>query len=98
MGCGALSVAQRPIPLHLGSAESSVGRRCEIAKTAVRPHRVVIVIPDCQYFAGMGKGRKQRLVEAFVLQPAVGRGRTMKKSKFSDAQIAFILRRAEEGT
>ena len=29
---------------------------------------------------------------------AVGRGRTMKRSKFSEAQIAFILRQAEEGT
>jgi putative transposase len=29
---------------------------------------------------------------------AVGRGRTMKKSKFTEAQIAFILRQAEEGT
>src|SRR5438552_18639649 len=71
MGRGALGVAQRPIPLHLGSAESGVDRRCEIAKTAMRPHRVVIVLPDCQYFAGMGKGREQRLVEAFVPQPAV---------------------------
>src|SRR6266550_6204327 len=71
MGRGALSVAQRPIPLHLGSAESGVDRRCEIANTAMRPHRVVIVLPDCQYFAGMGKGREQGLVEAFVPQPAV---------------------------
>jgi putative transposase len=29
---------------------------------------------------------------------AVGRGRTMKRSKFTEAQIAFILRQAEEGT
>ena len=29
---------------------------------------------------------------------AAGRGRTIKRSKFSEAQIAFILRRAEEGT
>ena len=29
---------------------------------------------------------------------AVGRGRTMKRSKFSEPQIAFILRQAEEGT
>src|SRR6516165_6629080 len=29
---------------------------------------------------------------------AVGRGRTMKRSKFSEAQIAFILRQGEEGT
>ena len=71
MGRGALDIAQRPIPLHLGSAESGVDRRCEIAKTAMRPHRVVIVLPDCQYFAGMGKGCEQRLVEAFVPQPPV---------------------------
>ncbi len=71
MGRGALGVAQRPIPLHLGSAESGVDRRCEIAKTAMRSHRVVIVLPDCQYLAGMGKRREQRLVEAFVPQPAV---------------------------
>src|SRR5205809_4183754 len=71
MGRGALGVAQRPIPLHLGSAESGVDRRCEIANTAMRSHRVVIVLPDCQYFAGMGKGREQGLVEAFVPQPAV---------------------------
>src|ERR1700730_5954016 len=71
MGRGALGIAQRPIPLPLGSAESGVDRRCEIAKTAMRSHPVVIVHPDCQYFAGMGKGREQRLVEAFVPQPAV---------------------------
>src|SRR5438067_1550512 len=71
MGRGALGVAQRPIPLHLGSAESGVDRRCEIANTAMRSHRVVIVLPDYQYFAGMGKGREQGLVEAFVPQPAV---------------------------
>jgi putative transposase len=29
---------------------------------------------------------------------AVGRGKTMKRSKFTEAQIAFILRQAEEGT
>ena len=29
---------------------------------------------------------------------AVGRGRTMKRSKFTEAQIAFIPRQAEEGT
>jgi putative transposase len=29
---------------------------------------------------------------------AVGRGRTLKRSKFSEAQIAFILRQGEEGT
>src|SRR5262249_42209718 len=29
---------------------------------------------------------------------AVGRGRTMKRSKFTEAQIAFILRQGEEGT
>ena len=29
---------------------------------------------------------------------AAGRGRTMKRSKFTEAQIAFILRQAEEGT
>ena len=29
---------------------------------------------------------------------AVGRGLTMKKSKFSEAQIAFILRQGDEGT
>jgi len=71
MGRGALGVAQRPIPLHLGSAESGVDRRCEIAKTAMRSHRVVIVLPGCQYFACTGKRREQRLVEAFVAQPAV---------------------------
>src|SRR5260370_231186 len=71
MGRGALGVAQRPIPLHLGSAESGVDRRCEIAKTAMRSHSVVIGVRACQYFGGMGKGREQRLVEAFVPQPAV---------------------------
>src|SRR5262249_29196740 len=34
---------------------------------------------------------------AWVIR-AVGRGRTMKRSKFSEAQIAFILRQGEEGT
>jgi AcrR family transcriptional regulator len=29
---------------------------------------------------------------------AVGRGTTMKRSKIAEAQIAFILRQAEEGT
>src|SRR5262249_39095286 len=29
---------------------------------------------------------------------AAERGRTMKRSKFTEAQIAFILRQAEEGT
>jgi putative transposase len=29
---------------------------------------------------------------------AAGRGRTMKRSKFTEAQIAFILRQADEGT
>ena len=29
---------------------------------------------------------------------AAGQGRTMKRSKFTEAQIAFILRQAEEGT
>src|SRR5260370_22827925 len=71
MGRGGLGVAQRPIPLHIGSAETGVDRRCEIAKTAMRSHRVVIVLPACQHFAGMGKRREQRLVEAFVPQPAV---------------------------
>lgn len=71
VGRGVLGVARRAIPLYLGGAESGVDRRCEIAKTAMRSHRVVIVLPDCQFFAGMGKGREQRLVEAFVPQPAV---------------------------
>ena len=71
MGRGALDIAQRPIPLHLGNAESCVDRRCEIANTAMWSHGIVIVFPDCQYFAGIGKGREQRLVEAFVPQPAV---------------------------
>jgi Transposase len=35
---------------------------------------------------------------AACLIRAVGRERTMKRSKFSEAQIAFILRQAEEGT
>src|SRR5262245_54383323 len=34
---------------------------------------------------------------AWVIR-AVGRGRTMKRSKFTEAQIAFILRQGEEGT
>src|SRR5438270_7904351 len=71
MGRGAPGEAQRPIPFHLWSPESGVDRRCEIANTAMRSHRVVIVLPDCQYFAGMGKGREQGLVEAFVPQPTV---------------------------
>jgi hypothetical protein len=71
MGRGALSVAQRPIPLHPGSAEFGVDRGCEIAKTAMRSHRVVVVPPNCQYFAGVGKGREQRLIEALVPQPSV---------------------------
>jgi putative transposase len=33
-----------------------------------------------------------------VLQPGLETERAMKKSKFTDAQIAFILRQAEEGT
>ena len=37
----------------------------------MRSHRVVIVLPCCQYFAGMGKRREQRFVQAFVPQPAV---------------------------
>jgi len=44
----------------------------------------------------------RRLLEnsnlAALLIRAVGRGRTMKRSKFTEAQIAFILRQAEEGT
>src|SRR5882724_1503762 len=71
MGRGALGIAQRPIPLHLGSAESGVDRRCEIAKTAMRSHGVVIVLPDCQYFADMCNGCEECFVEAFVPQPAV---------------------------
>src|SRR5260370_31745589 len=71
MGRGGLGVAQRPIPLHIGSAETGVDRRCEIAKTAMRSYRVVIVLPACQHFAGIGKRREQRLVEAFVSQQAV---------------------------
>jgi hypothetical protein len=42
-----------------------------LANTAVWSDRVVVALPDCQHFAGVGKGREQRLVETFVSQPAV---------------------------
>jgi len=40
---------------------------------------------------------KNSSLAAHVIR-AVRRGRTMKRSKFTEAQIAFILRQAEEGT
>jgi hypothetical protein len=53
MGRGALGVAQRPVPLHLGSAECGIDRRCEIADATMWSDRVVIVLPDCQLLAGV---------------------------------------------
>ena len=35
---------------------------------------------------------------AACVMRAIGRGRIKKRSKFSEAQIAFILRQGEEGT
>ena len=71
MGRGALDIAQRPVPLHFGSAESGVDRRRQIAERAMRPDGVVIVLPDRQHFAGMGERGEQRLVQELVAQPAV---------------------------
>ena len=53
MGRGALSVAQRPIPLRVGSAAIGVSDRREITETAVRSDSVVVVFPEPQGLAGM---------------------------------------------
>ncbi len=40
-------------PLHSGSAEFGIDRWHEIADRTVRPHEVVVVLPDHQSFAHM---------------------------------------------
>jgi hypothetical protein len=62
-GRGALNVAQRPDPLHSGHAEFGKNSRRQIAERTVRPDGVVIVLPDCQRFADMGKRSEDGLVE-----------------------------------
>src|SRR5262245_27363454 len=73
--------------------------------------RVSPLIAACKRFASVGK--VMSLVTCFLFSDrsllensslaacairAVGRGRTMKRSRFTEAQIAFILRQGEEGT
>jgi putative transposase len=50
----------------------------------------------CSRFAGPIFARKFQF--SGMSDSGRGRGRTIKRSKFSEAQIAFILRQAEEGT
>ncbi len=70
-GRGALDVAQRPVPLHFGSADFGIDGWWQIAERAVWPHGVVVVFPDRQSLADMTERNKQRLVEQFVAQSAV---------------------------
>ena len=48
-------VAQRPVPLHSGSAEPGEYRRRQIAKTAVWPDRVVVFAPERHCLACMSQ-------------------------------------------
>ena len=70
-GRGALDIAQRPVPLHCGSAEFGERGWRQIAKRTVRPNGVVIILPDRESLADMVERAEQCLVEQFVTQSPV---------------------------
>ena len=45
----------------------------QLTQSAVRAHVVVVVPPGCQHGPRVGQAAEQRLVQAFVAQPAVER-------------------------
>ena len=71
MGRGALGVAQRPVPLLVGSAAVGVSRWREITETAVRSDGVVVVFPERQSLAGVGERAEQRFVQQLISKAAV---------------------------
>jgi hypothetical protein len=71
MGREALDLAQRPVPLHLGYAELSIGGWWQIAERAVWPDGVVVYPPDCQCFSHMVERGEDRLVQQLVAQPSI---------------------------
>ena len=70
-GRGALSAAQRPVPLLFGSARFGVGGWREVAEAAVRPDYVVIVFPERQNLSCVRERAEQRLVQQLVAEAAV---------------------------
>src|ERR1700746_74829 len=70
MGRGALGVAQRPVPLRSGIAAFSIGCGRQVAEATMRSDGVVVVLPNRQNLASMGKRCEQCLVQTFIAQPA----------------------------
>ena len=66
MGREALGMAQRPVPLHVGSTTFGVVGWRQIAERAVRPDGVVVFPPDRQRFADVPERGEQRLVQQLV--------------------------------
>ena len=59
-------VYKRSVPLHAGSVEFCVDGGRQIAKAAVWPDSVVVVLPGRQIEPGVGQRGEQGLVEQFV--------------------------------
>ena len=75
MGRGALSVAQRPVPLRSGIAAFGIGGGRQIAEATVRSDGAVVVLPKRQNLTGMSERGEQCLIQTFIAQPAEERFR-----------------------